>query len=466
MEREHLYFLGIAGHAMSGLAIAAKSKGMEVSGVGVGAYPPATDALTHAGIHFYGEYDAEHIQPGMTVVLANAIGPENVELRRAQKMSLRVLSFPALLEEWTKNQKRIVVAGTHGKTTTTTLIAWLLHSAGQPVDFMIGMPSINFGASVQHTGAATIVIEGDEYSASQIDDQSKFAFYHPDVLVITSFEWDHPDLFPEIGLMRTRYEDLIAGLSGDGLLVANADSHEVLALAEKAPCRVVTYSVTGQSSDYQAYDVEYDRTETHFKWRHDGQERAPLTTVLAGSHNVANIMGAIAALDGSVDFEAMAEGLLSFLGARRRFELVGEENGVVIIDDYAHHPSEVAATLMAAKRRYPGSRIWAFFLPHTYSRTRALLSEFATAFASADVVLIGEIEASREAGQEATVTASDVVAQLPRNAKQLHYEVDIPRARQLLVENVEEGDVVVCMSVSGANKLAERVLEGLRERVR
>jgi UDP-N-acetylmuramate--L-alanine ligase len=458
------YFLGIAGQAMSGLAVAAKHKGYIVTGVAVGAYPPATDALEEAGIHFYPTYDKSHIQQNMTVILGNGIAVDNEELLESQRLKLNIQSFPELLEDWTAHQDRIVVAGTHGKTTTTTMIAWLLQSAGREVDFMTGMASHDFAVSVRHQGAPVVVIEGDEYATSNLNRRSKFEYYHPQTLVITSLEWDHPDLFPTFDLLRQRFEQLVASLPTDGLLVANADDSQVMALAQHAPCKVITFSTQG-IADYQAKNILFEPHQTRFTWWQKGQDRGEFTISLAGVHNVANVLAALAAVDAmQLPVAFIAKGLLSFVGAKRRFEVVGVINGVTIIDDYAHHPTEVAATLAAARLRYPGARVWAFFTPHTYSRTSALLTSYATAFISADFVLLSEVEAAREVKQLGDVGMADVLAQLPKQTAQVHYLVDPPQARQLLVENVSEGDVVVCMSVSGANNLALSVVAGLKKR--
>jgi UDP-N-acetylmuramate--L-alanine ligase len=464
-ERKKLYFIGVAGHAMSGLAVAAKRKGYEVSGVAVNAYPPGTDVLAAAGIHFYETYDVEHVQPDMTIVLANAITSDNVELNRALELELTILSFPELIEQWAVKQRRVVVAGTHGKTTTATMIAWLLESAGMPVDFMMGMSSQNFGMSARHTDAPVVVLEGDEYSSSVLDSASKFSHYHPDILVVTSLEWDHPDLFPEFAMMKERFRELVGGMPADGLLVLNADAPDVMALQDVATCRVETYSSNGQPATHMAQDIAYSRQQTGFGWLVRGEVHGTMQTQLAGEHNVSNCLAALAvAKELSVPIAAAAEGLLSFTGAKRRFELVGEVNEVTVIDDYAHHPTEIGATLSAARRRFPDARIWAFFLPHTYSRTQAMLPYFAPAFISADVVIVGDIEGAREQTGDGEVTAADVLARLPRHGSQVHYQLDPVAARHLIVEHVASGDVVVCMSVSGAHDLAQQIIAHLQRR--
>src|SRR5690606_29307016 len=194
MKQQHLYFLGIAGQTMSGLAIAAKQAGFKVTGSDASAYPPATDALEEAGIHYETTFDPSRISDDMTIILGNAIPLDNPELKYAIRHKLPILSYPQLVEQLTNKQHRIVVAGTHGKTTTSTLIAKLLDTAGQHPDVILGMSSPYFGGSVRLKGAKKVVIEGDEYSASHLDSASKFLYYHPQVLVLTALDYDHPDL--------------------------------------------------------------------------------------------------------------------------------------------------------------------------------------------------------------------------------------------------------------------------------
>jgi UDP-N-acetylmuramate--alanine ligase len=282
--------------------------------------------------------------------------------------------------------------------------------------------------------------------------------------VVTSLEWDHPDLFPSFDLLQQRFKRLVAELPAEGLLVVNADDRQALALTSLAPCRVITFSVNGEEANYQARRIQFDSHQTRFEWWRNGEQIGEMVTGLAGIHNVANALSALAAIEQlDIPTTALAQGLASFRGAKRRFDVVGTVNDVTIIDDYAHHPTEVAATLAAARLRYPQARLWAFFAPHTYSRTAALLPEFATAFAAADVVLLSEVEAARETSQANKVSIADVAAQLPRHASQVHYVVDPPRAKKLLLDNLAPGDVVVCMSVSGAHQLAQSIVDGLRQ---
>lgn len=458
------YFLGIAGQVMSGLAVAMKRAGHSVSGVAVNAYPPATDTLDQAGIHYHTSYDLDHVDDDQVVVLGNGIAPDNIELVEAQRRGSTIVSFPQLLEHLHHTERRIVVAGSHGKTTTTTLISWLLQAAGLNPDFVIGMVSRNFGQSVRLEQSQVMVLEGDEYTASMLDATSKFMYYHPDILVVTSLEWDHPDVFASFTEVQTRFRQLIDQLPAQALIIGCRDDHHVVELLEQSGRSVVWYGLA-DGADWQARQIEFGPRETSFDLMVDSIWQCRLTMPLTGDHNVRNTLAALVAISTwNLDWDDLARGLGTFAGAARRFELVGQVGQITVIDDYAHHPTEVTATLQGARARYPTGRLWAFYVPHTYSRTAALLEAYGQAFAQADVVVLGQIEAAREVATEATIRSEDVAQQISQWHQQLHYLADIDQARRLIVESVQPGDVVVCMSVSGANRFAQRLVEDLEQR--
>jgi UDP-N-acetylmuramate: L-alanyl-gamma-D-glutamyl-meso-diaminopimelate ligase len=459
---QHLYFLGIAGQTMSGLAIASKKAGYLVSGVDGVAYPPTTTALDEAGIDYFTRYAAGHITEEMTIVLGNAIPKDNVELQQAVAMNVPILSFPQLIEQLTQHQHRIVVAGTHGKTTTTTLIAWLLESAGQSPDVIIGMASPLFGGSARLQGAAKVVIEGDEYSSSDLDKASKFLYYHPDVLVLTSLEFDHPDMFADMAAMEAAYRHLLEDLSSEATIVACGDDARLMSLLKKSGKKAITYGVNEQS-DWQARNIHFGPNETSFDVYHGEVRQERWTMQLAGEHNVLNALAALIVAEiEQVTTLDMANGLLGFAGASRRFEVAGEVNNITVIDDYAHHPTAVAVTLQAARQRYPKGKLWAYFKPHTYSRTSALLEEFAKALMAADYVLLSEVDAARESGQEVTVTANDLAERIGAAGTSMHHVVSNAAGQKLLLDNLQPGDTVVCMSVSGLKDTMHQLVEDLR----
>lgn len=462
MKSQQLYFLGIAGQTMSGLAIAAKQAGFTVTGSDAAAYPPATDALQAAGIHYETTFDAARLTEDMTIILGNAIKLDNPELKRAISMQLPILSYPQLVEQLTVKQHRIVVAGTHGKTTTATLIARILDEAGQQPDVVLGMSSDYFGGSVKLKGAKKVVIEGDEYSSSHLDTASKFLYYHPQVLVLTALDYDHPDLFKTYEAMVAVYRHLIEDLPKTAKIIACGDDERLVGLLHELKRSFISYGLT-EKCDYQAKEINYGKRETSFTVYRNGERQERWTMQLAGDHNVSNALAAmiVSELEG-VKTRQVASGLYSFTGVSRRFELVAEINDIKVIDDYAHNPDKVVATLKAARARYPEGRLWALFKPHTYSRTAALLNEFAQALQLADHVLLSEVDAAREAGAEVTVSVSQLAELVnPVGSKPVHI-VDNSDARQLLVDNLQPGDTVICMYVSGLKEVVQGVVADLR----
>ncbi len=464
MKQQHLYFLGIAGQTMSGLAIAAKQAGFKVSGSDAAAYPPATDALESAGIHYQTSFDPNRLTPAMTIILGNAITLDNPELNQAMAMKLPLLSYPQLVEQLTSKQHRIVVAGTHGKTTTSTLIARLLDEAGQQPDVILGMASPYFGGSVRLKGAKKVIIEGDEYSASHLDTASKFLYYHPHVLVLTALDYDHPDLFKNYDDMVAVYRHLIADLPPSAKIIACGDDQRLIKLLNEFDRPVITYGLT-KGCDYQAREIAFGRRDTSFTIYYKGQRQERWTMQLAGEHNVRNAVAAmiVAEIEG-VEVSRIASGIYDFSGVPRRFELVAEINDIKIIDDYAHNPDKIAATIKAAQARYPQSRIWALFKPHTYSRTAALLPEFAHALQLADFILLSEIDPAREAGSKTTVSVAQLAELVNHDGEKPVHIVDNADARHLLVENLQPGDTVICMYVSGLKDVVQGVEAGLRQK--
>jgi UDP-N-acetylmuramate-alanine ligase len=423
---QHLFFIGIAGHAMRGIALAASAAGNTVSGLDETAGPPGSDWLDEQGITWTRTPGPQLLDGVDAVIISGGLPADYPLLKTAQERGIRIMSFAQYLGDFTAGKHVIAVSGTHGKTTTTSLITWLLESAGRRPDYLIGIRPFNFDSSARLTGASAFVVEGDEYIASNLDRKSKIEYYHPDTLVLTSVEHDHPDVFPTLASVVERFKAVVAALPPDGHLIAWAANKTVARVAESARCQVTTYGLGLL-----------------------GRIAVPLY----GKHNILNALAATAvALKEGLTMEQIIAGAASFRGAYRRFNLITEpEAPVTIVDDYAHHPTEVATTLEAAKLHFGGRRVVAVFRPHTYSRTEALLDEYRAAFGSADLVYITGIEAARERGQDHHVSGQDITAALPMPALFVSDRAELLRR---LERNTKSGDVVVCMSVSGYDDLA------------
>ena len=384
--------------------------------------------------------------------------PDYPELVWAAEHKVPVVSFAEFAGEIMAHEERLVVAGTHGKTTTTSMIAWILDSAGRRPDFLIGIQPLNFNSSVRLEGGKVAVIEGDEYTASQLDRRPKFDYYHPDRLILTSLEMDHPDVFKDLADIVTHFRRLVGGLQPGSYLYKWVGSKELQHLVAPVGVKVQTYGI--QAGDWLAQKVNYGQTGLSYDLVHGAENYGRLNVPLFGAHNVANSVAASSLLlDFGLTFKEIQAGFSSFLGAARRFQLISEPPASIrVIDDYAHHPTEVAATIAAAKQHFDG-RVIVAFRPHTFSRTVALLEEYRRAFALADVAFITDIEGAREKAQAAAVSGDDIVQGGEGN---LFYEPGRDKLIERLAAEARPGDTILCMTVSGYDHLAESVASRLK----
>lgn len=445
---------------MAGLALAAQNRGYTVSGLDEAGGPPMSDWLSEHGLKWSRDYRPDQLDGVDTIIISGQHGSDDHPvIMAAREQNIRILSFAELFGELTSGKNVIAVSGTHGKTTTTSYIAWLMQSAGRQPDYLIGIRPFNFDASSRLDGADTVVVEADEYKASTLDNRSKFEFYHPNTLVITSVEHDHPDVFPDLQSVIDRFERVVSSLPADGRLVVWAGSDTAQAIAAQAPCQVITYGL--EEGDYTAGNIAYLPTGIEFDVQHGADVLGRLAVPLYGRHNVLNALaGTVAALNNGLTFDEILSGATTFKGAFRRFNIVsGPDSPVTVIDDYAHHPTEVQTTIEAAKLHFHKQRLVVVFRPHTYSRTKALLSEYHQSFKGADVTYITDVESARESAQEQTVTGADIVNGLP----DAFFEPGRDRLVERIVEEIQPNDVVLCMSVSGYNKLANELAERLAE---
>lgn len=454
MHKGHIHILGIAGHAMAGVALAASKLGYKVTGTDEGAYPPMSNWLTKQGITYWTEPDATHLEGVTMLVLGGGVKPHHPELMAAQDQKIEIKSYPELVSELLGKARRIVVTGTHGKTTTTSLITWILESAGKKPDYLIGIKPHNFDASVRLEGAKLAVLEGDEYRSSQLDARSKFSHYKPDVAIITAIEHDHPDLFPDLASVVDRFEGLVKGLPEDGQLIYCNNFDIVRGVAAQSSAPSESYS---EEADWEPHNVVFDEAGIHFDLVGKGETLGRLDVPMYGEHNVLNAVAAAAACLGEgVTFEALTKACKRFKGASRRFERVSKKDAkITVIDDYAHHPTEAETTIDAVKKHFDG-RVIAIFRPHTYSRTLGLLAEYQRAFDDADLAIICEIEGAREGHLEGEVSGAD----LAKGANAVYLD-DRDAIIKRVISEVKPGDVVLCMTVNGYHELAEELTESL-----
>jgi UDP-N-acetylmuramate: L-alanyl-gamma-D-glutamyl-meso-diaminopimelate ligase len=458
----HVHVLGVCGYATFGAANLAQARGDRVTGSDDHAYPPMSDAVTAAGIEWENQSDPANLDrwgvPDL-VVVGNQTRPANLELEAVRRRGIPCLSEIEFYVSLAGDRTRLTVCGTHGKTTTSALLVHILERAGMDPGFRLGSTSLDLGGT-SRLGTGPFVFEGDEYTSAPWDPRPKFLHTRPKGACVTRLELDHPDVYASLDAYREPFLELASTMPPDGVLALCADDPECLALRESAPDVAVTYG-TKPDSDWLIVEPSERGGMQHFLV--ERKERTPLDVVLTfpGIHNAQNACAAIilsefAGVDPPVAVAACAD----FLGPARRFQILGEVAGVAVVDDYAHHPTEVAAAIDAACQRYPGRRLIAIHTPHTYSRVSRLLEDYRRSFVGADVVVIGPIEEARERGMPKTVSSQDVADRAgPEHA--VHVVASSDEAVDLVMRMRRPGDVLLVLSLGGFDKLAPRLHDAL-----
>ncbi len=467
----HIYFIGIGGIAMSATAGLAKKAGYIVSGSeSVNLYAPAKDVLDDCNIPYKVGYSLENIQQVKADVYIVSAGEteQNPEVKFLIENNIPRYSFSELLCELYKEKLRIVVAGTHGKSTTSGLLGYLLKDIDDS-SFMVGGVLQNENSNFYSGEGNYAVFEGDEYKSQFDDPTPKFHYYKADILVLTNLEYDHPDLFDSFESLQAEFRELISNMPEDGLIIYNGDDAELVKLVHESNISSVSFGIENET-DYKAEQIQFSENFTRIDVQNKFSKNVSAHLLgqteeykiqLPGKINVYNALAVIATLRAlGFSQEQIALDMVAFKGIKRRFEIVGQKNGVIFIDDYAHHPTAVKQTIDAARLRYPQSRIWAIFEPHTFSRTKATLTELSEAFDGANEVLISEIYPARENIKNANISSSDVIKAIEdHNSKfNIHNSVRLvnnkPEATEILKTELKSGDVVLVMAVGNFNRLA------------
>lgn len=446
-----VYFMGIGGISMSGLAEILLREGFVVTGSDA-RESALTDRLETLGARvFYGQ-KAEHITEDLDVaVYTAAIHPGNPEYDEAVRLGLPMLSRAELLGQvMTNYHHSAAVAGTHGKTTTTSMLTEILLAADSDPTISVGgiLPSI--GGNIRVGGSELFVTEACEYTNS-------FLSFFPTLEVILNIEADHLDFFKDLDDIRRSFRLFAERLPEDGTLVINREIARYREITDGLSCQVVTFA-KGEDADFGAADIRYDGFACPtFTLLRQGSPVGEITLGVPGEHNVENALAAAAAAFClGVSFEAVRDGLKQFRGTNRRFEKKGELAGITIIDDYAHHPQEIAATLAAATH-YPHKKLWCVFQPHTYTRTRAFLDEFAQALSAADEVVLAEIYAARET-DTLGVSSQDIADRIGKLGKKARCFSTFDEIETFILENCSPGDLLITMGAGDIVKVGERLL--------
>jgi len=461
-----IHLIGVCGTAMATLAAMLKRKGHDVRGSDQDVYPPMSDFLASEQIPAFTGYTADHVTGDLDlVVVGNAISRGNVELEEVLDRKIRYCSLPeAIREHFLWGSRSIVVAGTHGKTTTTALVGWLLTHGGADPSVLVGGIAQNFGdngSSYRIGSGRDFVIEGDEYDSAFFDKTAKFLKYLPDIAVVNNVEFDHADIYADFDAVALAFRRLVNLVPRRGLLLVGTDSPGARALVDKAVSRVQTFG-TGDDVEWQAHDLESEGATTRFRVRRRGSPFGTFELPLLGAHNVRNALAAIAiATDVGVGVERIADGLRTFAGVKRRLEVVGVAGGVTVFDDFAHHPTAVAETLAGLRAADPKARIWAIFEPRSASSCRRVFQDdFARAFAAADRVIIAPVFRSKLPEAE-RLSVPDLVCALNAGGQSAREAESIDDIVSAVARERRPGDLVVLMSNGGFGGIHQKLLRAL-----
>jgi len=462
----HVHFIGIGGSGLSAIARLLLESGYTVSGSDR-ALTPFAEEVRKAGATVYIGHHPRYLQGADWVVRSSAIPEDNPEVVGAKQAGIPVYKRADFLGRLMEDKTGIAIAGTHGKTTTTAMIAWVLSELGRDPSFIVGGVVNNLGVNAHAGKGKTFVIEADEYD-------NMFLGLKPQIAVVTSVEHDHPDFFPTLESMFEAFEKFVRLLPVDGTLIICAEDPGAVALASRVSREgrnLVSYGVQSEMTINTPLWVQARAVKPNERGGFDfiattnlaGKTSTSVKVSLQvpGRHNVRNALAVLSVVSVlGLSRRKAAQALAEFTGTGRRFELRGDVNGIKIFDDYAHHPTEIKATLSGARARFPQARIWAVWQPHTYSRTKTLFLDFARAFKDANEVIVTEVYAAREPKED--FTSAEIVSAMPHLSA--HYIKTLPEVAEYLLKNLQSGDVVLVLSAGDADQISTDVLKGLQER--
>jgi len=465
VRRVHL--IGVCGTAMATLAAMLRRRGWDVRGSDANMYPPMSTFLAEEGITALAGYDASHITPDLDlVVVGNAVSRGNPEVEEVLDRKIRHASLPeAVREHFLWASRPIVIAGTHGKTTTAALTAWVLTAAGLDPSMLVGGIAANFGehgSSYRLGRGREFVIEGDEYDSAFFDKTAKFLKYLPDMAVVGNIEFDHADIYASLDEIRLAFRRLVGLVPRRGLLLLGADSPDALALKADATCPVETFGFS-EEADWQAREAVITDSGTTFRVSRYHVPFGRFEIPLLGEHNVRNALAALAIGSAlGLSATAIAEALPRFKGIRRRLEAIGVAGGVTVYDDFAHHPTAVGATLAGLRAAHPASRIRAVFEPRSASSCRRVFQrDFARAFEGADDVIVAAVYRSTLPEAE-RLSPDELVRDLTAAGRSARHIPDVDDIVRTLVRERRDGDLIVMMSNGAFGGIHAKLLAALR----
>jgi len=466
MDQQHVHIIGICGTAMASLAGLLKQRGLKVTGSDAAAYPPMSDFLAAMAIPVAQPYAESNLKPRPDwVIVGNAISRGNVELEHVLDQRIPFRSMPdTLYDFFLRTREPIVIAGTHGKTTTTSMLAWIFQHAGKDPSFLIGGIAENFGSSFALRQGKHFIIEGDEYDTAFFDKGPKFLHYFPQAVILTSVEFDHADIYKDLEAVKIAFKRLVNLVPRKGKIVAyDADANVDECLA-KAFTPVERYGLR-EDSFWRITDLQFAQDLTTWQVLREGQPWQSFEFTLAGEYNVLNATAAAAmASHYGIEPAVIAGALKSFKSVKRRLEIRAEVDGITVIDDFAHHPTAIAATLKALRTRYPAARLWAIFEPRSNTlRRKVLQKDLIASLSMADQVVITSIFKPEAVPENERLTTSSVVNGIKKNGKPAREMADADAIVEAISPELQSGDVVAILSNGGFGGIYEKLPRKLEE---
>ena len=465
-QKKHIHLIGICGTAMASLAGMLNERGFRVTGSDAAAYPPMSDFLASLGIPVAQPFDPKNLSPTPDlVVVGNAISRGNVELEHVLDQRIPFCSLPQLLhDEFLRGKEVLVVAGTHGKTTTTSMLSWIFQSAGLEPSFLIGGIAENFGSSFSLGKGKHFILEGDEYDTAFFDKGPKFLHYFPDAVILTSVEFDHADIYEDLDAVETAFKRLVNLVPLRGRVVAFDTGDSVNRCVAKAFCSVERYG-SRQESDWQIANLRFEPARTTWTVLRSGRPWANFEFALAGEYNVFNAVGATAlATACGIPVEKIQQALNTFKSVKRRLEVKAEVNGITIIDDFAHHPTAIAGTLTALRGRYPGRRLWAILEPRSNTLRRNVFQhELVKSLGLADEIIVAGVFKSDAIPAAERLDLMAVGAELQHAGRHARIISGVEGIVQMVAPELRSGDVVAILSNGGFDGIYEKLPARLKQ---
>lgn len=450
---------------MASLAGMLSQRGFRVTGSDAAAYPPMSDFLASLGIPVHQPFAVANLEPRPDlVVVGNVVSRGNVELEHILDQRIPFCSLPQILhDEFLRGKEVLVVAGTHGKTTTTSILAWIFHTAGLQPSFLIGGIAENFGSSFQLGQGKHFILEGDEYDTAFFDKGPKFLHYFPDAVILTSVEFDHADIYQDLDAVETAFKRLVNLVPKRGRIVGFDSGESVVRCLAGAFCPVERYGSSPQAG-WRITDLRLEPARTTWTVLHGGKAWANFEFPLAGEYNVWNATAAAALAAGcGIGTKEISAALKTFKSVKRRLEVRATINGVTIIDDFAHHPTAIAGTLKALRSRYPGARLWVILEPRSHTLRRNILqNDLARSLALADEVVVAEVFKSEAIPEGERLDLTRVAAEVRENGQRARIVPTVDGIVHLVAPELRSGDVVAILSNGGFGGIYEKLPERLK----